>query len=97
MGSFKNGTPFSIDAYPNEAVVVTQGDSSNGRWGEYSSWTSTPNLQKWEMKFQDEKYGVKGCMGFQSVCFPCHDIATFGLLDMLILSVGPTASPLRPS
>jgi hypothetical protein len=66
-GSFKDGTPFGIDAYPASAVVVTAGDGSEGRWGEYGSWKGCSELKKWEVCFHDEDLGVKGCMNLESV------------------------------
>ena len=66
-GSFKDGTPFGIDAFPATAVVVTEGDGSAGRWSNYGSWTSFGNLQTWEISFQDAEQGVKGSMTLDSV------------------------------
>ena len=66
-GSFKDGTPFGIDAYPASAVVVTAGDGSEGRWGEYGSRKGCSELKRWEVCFQDETQGVKGCMNLESV------------------------------
>lgn len=68
-GSFKDGTPFGIVAFPATAVVVTDGDDSEGRWGNYGSWTSFADLKKWEISFQDEEQGVKGSMTLDSVRF----------------------------
>lgn len=69
-GSFANGTTFIINEYPSEAVVITEGDGSAGRWGEYSSWKSTPDLKNWEIRFDAPEYGVKACMTLESVCWP---------------------------
>ena len=67
-GSFKDGAPFGIDAFPAEAVVVTTGESSQGIWGKYGSWKASPNLKWWDIHFQDKKKGVKGSMTLESVC-----------------------------
>ena len=66
-GSFKDGTPFGISAYPAEAVVITEGDTSTGKWGDYASWCGSPDLKRWEIRFDDEKYGVSGSMRIESV------------------------------
>lgn len=66
-GSLKDGTPFSFDAYPAEAVVVTIGDASDGQWGGFGTWKGSPELTTWEIEFEDESVGVKGCMTLQSV------------------------------
>ena len=75
-GSFKDGTPFGIDAFPANAVVVTEGDGSEGRWGEYGSWTGSSELKRWEVCFQDAGLGVKGCMNLESVS--CHLVRNNG-------------------
>lgn len=66
-GSFKDGTPFGVDDYPAEAVVITDGDSSTGKWGDYASWEGSADLKSWEIRFQDESKGISGCMRLESV------------------------------
>ena len=69
-GSFKDGTPFAISAYPAEAVVITKGDSSAGKWADYASWKGSADLKSWEIRFDDEKYGASGSMRLESVRYP---------------------------
>ena len=68
-GSFKDGTPFGVDAFPADAVVTTYGDNSEGQWGKYGSWTSSPDLKWWNIAFQDPKNGVTGSMTLEAVLF----------------------------
>ena len=62
-GTFRNGTPFLIDAYPSKA----DGVGSDGRWGKYASWKGSPDARFWQVNFEDAKYGIKGSMTLESV------------------------------
>lgn len=69
-GSWPDGTPFGFDAFPAEAVVVSDiGEGTVGRWGEFASWKGS-GLRKWEIRFADESQGVKGVMRLESVGLP---------------------------
>ena len=70
-GSFKNGTRFGVSAYPTEAVVVTEGDASSGRWGAYGSWKGSKDLKKWVVRFQDVSAGIEGSLMLESVRSSC--------------------------
>lgn len=66
-GSFKDGSPFGVDAFPATAVVVTVGDGSVGKWGENGYWKGAPDLTKYEISFHDESTGTRGSMTLESV------------------------------
>ncbi|TKA81668.1 hypothetical protein B0A55_01333 [Friedmanniomyces simplex] len=43
-GTFRDGTPFGIDVFPDEATISTEGDRSSGQWGTAATcWTSSPD------------------------------------------------------
>lgn len=65
-GSFKDGTPFGISAYPANAVVRTEGDTSSGKW-DGVSWHGSSDLKSWEIKFDDAEHKVSGSMKIKSV------------------------------
>ncbi len=66
-GTFRNGSMFSVAGYPAAAVVLTEGDSSAGRWGEYSYWEGSWDLKRWKIAFEYEALGIKGSMLLESV------------------------------
>ena len=89
-GSFKDGTPFGVDAFPATADVVTVGDASEGRWADYGMWKSSPDLTKREISFQDEASGTKGSMTLESVApphLPCG-LPESGATEMLMPGIG---------
>lgn len=74
-GSFKDGTPFGIDAFPATAVVVTVGDGSVGKWGEHGYWKGASDLTKYDISFRDDSTGTKGSMTLESASetSPIHE------------------------
>lgn len=89
-GTFSNGSIFGQDVYPAEATVVTVGDSSGGKWGANTGWSSSPDMKYWEIRFEDEAVGIKGCMKLESIApahLPCG-APKAGDTEMLIPNIG---------
>ncbi|KAK1044526.1 hypothetical protein LTR74_018276 [Friedmanniomyces endolithicus] len=69
-GIWANGSAFGFDAYPSGAVIFTEGNSSDGRWGGYSPWTSAEGRTKYAIEFSDPTAGVLGYMILKSTAPP---------------------------
>ncbi|TKA49288.1 hypothetical protein B0A55_13047, partial [Friedmanniomyces simplex] len=67
-GTWANGSAFGFDAYPSGTVIFTEGNSSDGRWGGYSSWTSAEDRTKYAIEFSDPTAGLLGYMILTGVC-----------------------------
>jgi hypothetical protein len=89
-GTFANGSAFAYYGYPSEAVVFTKGDSTDGRWGGFGSWTSSEDLQKWTVDYTDPDQGILGYMSFARTApahFPCGPVEEGGS-EVLMPHVG---------
>lgn len=68
FGSFPNGTNYWANEYPQTASVMTAGSSSNGKWGPYGSWESSPDGKYWQLDFDMPTSELVGTVKIHSVC-----------------------------
>lgn len=85
---FANGTAFDADAVAEGAVITTDGNVSSGEiTGTGVSWTSTLNMERYEVKIDSPELGVTGYIAIESVCLnPTHDAATEINTGLLIVA-----------
>ncbi|KXL51403.1 hypothetical protein M433DRAFT_148870 [Acidomyces richmondensis BFW] len=90
-GTYSNGTPFSYSGFPNDAVIFTKGNSSDGRWGGISSWSSSSDMTRWMIEFADPGLNVSGYLSISSPTppqLPCTAELTQGSTEELLPGVG---------
>ncbi|UJO25369.1 Tyrosinase family protein asqI [Fulvia fulva] len=72
FGSFPNGTNYWANEYPQTASVMTAGSSSNGKWGPYGSWESSPDGKYWQLDFDMPTSELVGTVKIHSNGAPPH-------------------------
>lgn len=68
QASFPDGTSFRTSLLATEAVIMTVGDGSEGRYeGANASWWGSPDMERYGVKIDAPEAGVVGTMKLKSV------------------------------
>lgn len=84
---FANGTAFDASAIAESAVITTDGNASSGELaGTGVGWSSTLDMERYEVRINSPELGVTGCIVIESVCIaPARDLVAELATGLLIL------------